>query len=74
VLRRGREHLAIEVRASSRFSAEQLTGLRAIAELPRLARQVLVYLGERSLKMDDGIEVWPFGRFARALAERALWP
>jgi len=35
---------------------------------------VLVYLGERSLKMDDGIEVWPFDRFARTVAEGALWP
>src|SRR5437867_1702263 len=74
VLRRGREHLAIEVESSARCSADQLAGLRAIAELPRLARRVLVYSGERSLKMDDGIEVWPFDRFARALAERKLWP
>ena len=74
LLRRGRDHLAVEVKASSRFSAAQLAGLRAIAELPRVARRVLVYLGDRSLKMEDGIEVWPFDRFARALAERALWP
>src|SRR3989441_1391247 len=74
VLRRGREQLAIEVKASTRFSNEQLVGLRAIADLPRLTRRVLVHLGERSLKMDDGIEVWPFDRFARAVAEGALWP
>ena len=74
VLRRGREQLAIEVKASTRFSSEQLVGLHAIADLPRLTRRVLVYLGERSLKMDDGIEVWPFDRFARTVAEGALWP
>lgn len=61
-------------RRSARFSTEQIDGLRAIADLPRFARRVLVYLGERSLKMDDGIEVWPFDRFARAVAEGALWP
>jgi hypothetical protein len=35
---------------------------------------VLVYLCQPSFNMYDGIEVWPFDRFARALAERALWP
>ncbi len=50
-------------------------GSEVIDQLVRIpARRVLVYLGERSFKMDDGIEVWPFQRFARALAERALWP
>lgn len=45
LLRRRREHLALEVKARSRFSSEQLLGLRAIADLPRVARRVLVYLG-----------------------------
>jgi len=74
LLRRGREHIAIEVKASRRFASERLVGLRAIADLPRLARRVLVYLGQASLKTEDGIEVWPFERFARAVADRALWP
>src|SRR2546422_9661971 len=74
VLRRGREQLAIEVKASTRFSSEQLVGLHAIADLPRLTRRVLVYLGERSLKMDDGIEVWPLYRLALTVAVGALWP
>lgn len=74
VLRRGREHLALEVKARPRFAADQLTGLRAIADLPRLARRVLVYLGDRSLKTEDGIEVWPLDRFLRAVASDALWP
>src|SRR3989442_205616 len=74
VLRRGREQLPIRVKASSRFSNDQLVGLRAIADLPRLTRRVLVYLGERSLKMDDRIDGWPFDRFARTFAEGATWP
>jgi predicted AAA+ superfamily ATPase len=73
LLRRGREFLAIEIKAQSRFSTQQLTGLRAIAELPRLARRILVYLGDRALKTDDGIEVWPFARFATAAADHLLW-
>lgn len=74
LLRRGRAFLAIEVKASPRFATQQLAGLRAIADLPRLVRRVLVYLGHQSLKTEDGIEVWPFERFARTVADQALWP
>lgn len=74
VLRRGRRHLAIEVKAQGRFATPQLAGLRAIVDLPGLARRVLVYLGDRVLRTDDGIDVWPLDRFVRALAEDSLWP
>lgn len=74
VLRRGREHLAIEVKHQARFGADLLSGLRAIAGLPRLARRVLVYRGRQHLKTDDGIEVWPFDRFSAALDDDELWP
>jgi predicted AAA+ superfamily ATPase len=74
VLRRGREFLAIDVKAQARFSTPQLAGLRAIADLPRLARRILVHLGERSLRTEDGIDVWPLDRFASAVADRSLWP
>lgn len=74
VLRRGREHVAIEVKAGRRFSAEQLNGLRAIADLPRLVRRVLVFDGDRALRTDDGIDVWPLDRFFREVARGTLWP
>ncbi len=74
LLRRGKDHLALEIKAGSRFSTPQLAGLRAIADLPRLRRRVLVNLGDRSLKTSDGIEVWPLGRFLTAVADGTLWP
>lgn len=74
VLRRGRDYLAIEVKHRSRFGADLLNGLRAIADLPRLVRRVLVYRGRQRLRTDDGIDVWPFDRLSEALAEDALWP
>ena len=40
----------------------------------RLARRVLVYLGDRRLKTEDGIEVWPLGSFLTAVADKTLWP
>jgi hypothetical protein len=51
-----------------------LAGLRAIGDLPRLVRRILVYLGDRQLKTEDGLEVWPFDRFTLAVAEGSLWP
>lgn len=74
VLRRGRELLAIEVKHQSRFSVGLLKGLRAIADLPRLARRVLVYRGHQVLRTEDGVEVWPVERLLSALADGALWP
>jgi predicted AAA+ superfamily ATPase len=74
LLRRGREHLALEVKAQSRFSHQLLSGLRAIADLPRIARRVLIYQGDRRLRTEDGIEVWPLRAFLEVIAHQKLWP
>jgi predicted AAA+ superfamily ATPase len=74
LLRRGKEHLALEVKSQTRFSTPQLVGLRAIADLEGLARRVLVYLGDRRLRTEDGIEVWPLDGFLEAVASKTLWP
>ena len=74
LLRRGSEYVALEVKSQTRFSTPQLAGLRAIADLERLARRILIYLGDRRLKTEDGIEVWPLGAFLEAVAGGTLWP
>ena len=74
LLRRGREFLALEVKAQRRFSRALLSGLRAIADLPRVARRVLVYLGDQRLRTEDGIEVWPLAALLDSLAGERLWP
>ena len=74
LLRRGAEYAAIEVKAQPRYHSGMMTGLRTIAELPGLVRQVLVYGGERSLRTEDGMDIWSADRLQRALAERTLWP
>jgi predicted AAA+ superfamily ATPase len=74
VLRRGRELLAIEVKASAQVRDEDLRGLAAIAELPGLVRRVLVCRVERRRKTAAGIEIWPIERFHEALADQTLWP
>ena len=74
VLRRGREHVALEVKHQSGTGPELFAGLRAIADLPTLARRVVVYRGRQTLRSEDGIDAWPFERFVEALAEGTLWP
>jgi predicted AAA+ superfamily ATPase len=74
LLKRGREFLAVEVKAAPRYSTTMLAGLRAIGALRGVVRRLLVYGGARSLRTSDGIEVWPMGRFAEELAAGTLWP
>ena len=74
VMRRGRECLALEVKHQSRTGPELLTGLRAIAQLPKLARRIAVYRGRQTLRTEDGIDVWPFERLVEAVATGTLWP
>jgi uncharacterized protein len=74
LLRRGQEFLAIEVKAGQRLSNEVFSGLRAISDLKRLVRRVLIYQGSRELKTSDGIEVLPVESFIRCLHQDTLWP
>jgi len=74
VLTRGREHLAVEVKAAERYNTTMLKGLRAIADLPGLARRILTYRGRHSFRTEDGIEVWPIDELHEALRTNQLWP
>ena len=67
VLVRGKEKVAIEVKAAERFRGEHTTGLRAISDLPGLTRRIVVYLGQRELRPEPGIEVLPLARFLEEL-------
>ncbi len=74
VLTRDGEHLAIEVKAGTRYNQTMLKGLQAIAELPGLVRRILIYTGSHTFRTTDGIDVWPLQRFHQAIAEESLWP
>jgi predicted AAA+ superfamily ATPase len=67
------EHVAIEVKASGVFRQEHTKGLRAIADLEGLRRRILVYGGDSAQRTAEGIEVWPFTRFAEELDAGRLW-
>ena len=74
LLQRGRELLAVEVKAAARYHTGLLRGLRAVGTLPGLVRRVLVYTGPRAFRSGDGIDVWPAARFAADAADGRLWP
>lgn len=74
VLARGKERLALEVKASRRFSRSWLPGLKAIGELEGVVRRVVVYLGSERLRTEEGVEVWPLESFLERLDSGRLWP
>lgn len=74
LLTRDNEHLALEVKAASRYNTTMLKGLRAIEGLPGLTRRILIYTGTHHFQTEDGIHVWPLGYFHEALATVRLWP
>lgn len=74
LLTRDNEYLAIEAKAANRYNTGLLKGLRAVRDLPRLVRRVLVYDGDRAFRTEDDIDVWPVSRFLEALQTDGLWP
>jgi predicted AAA+ superfamily ATPase len=74
LLQRGDEYLAIEVKAARRIDPVLLAGLRAIADLPGVARRIVVYLGSLERVTDDGIEIWPVAKLIERVADDGLWP
>jgi hypothetical protein len=74
LLRRDREFLAIEVKATDRYHTALPKGLRAVDGLPKITRRLLICTGARSFRSEDGIDVWPLRRFHEAVAGGSLWP
>jgi predicted AAA+ superfamily ATPase len=67
VLSVGREHWAIEVKASRQVDARDLKGFGAFAEYARKAgRRIVVFLGARRQQLDD-VEVLPLEDFLAEL-------
>ena len=71
LLRRGKALVAVEVKASRQVPDNSLRGLRAVAEVPGLRRQV-VCLGARPMQTEDGIEILPLEHFLHEVESGAL--
>ena len=74
VLRRGDDLVAIEVRAGRKVFEADLRGLRALLDLPRVSRRLVVCRGDRREKTVDGIEVLPVAAFLSELEASSLFP
>ena len=66
--------VAIEVKGTSRPSRVESPGLTAIAELPGVRRRILVYPGNRTLRLESGIEVLPLDAFLGEIQSGSLFP
>jgi len=66
--------VAVEAKSGARFAQEWCKGLRAVAGLKGLARRIVVFPDGAPMATDDGIEVLPFARFARIVADGTLFP
>ncbi|MCY3874921.1 MAG: ATP-binding protein [Rhodobacteraceae bacterium] len=73
LLRLGDKLAAIEVKSQPRYHTGMLKGLRAITELPGMARRVLVYGGERSFRTSDRVDVWSTDHLQQVLSENVFW-
>jgi len=65
-------YLKEEIQAES-LASKEFAGLRAIHGLAGLDRRLIVYLGDRPQRTEDGIDVLPLGGFLAALEKRSLW-
>ncbi|MBK8203573.1 MAG: ATP-binding protein [Bdellovibrionales bacterium] len=72
LLSRGQEKIAIEIKAKEKWSTTDLKGLHAVSQLKGLKRKILVTLGSRRMKLDSGIEVFPFSAFNELLNKNQL--
>ncbi len=69
LLRRGRNLIAIEAKAGTRYRPEWRRSLQAIDALPSVKRRMIVYRGEDLMRTPEGIEVLPERAF-RTLIEK----
>ncbi|MCX5643343.1 MAG: DUF4143 domain-containing protein [Phycisphaerae bacterium] len=63
LVQRGKEFLAIEVKAKETLSPRDFKGLQTIVELDAVRRRIMVFLGQRPFKTEDGIEALPVQEF-----------
>ena len=73
LLRKGKQFLAIEVKAKKEIFGGDCKGLKAIQELKGVKKRIIVYMGRERGKTKDGIEIWPFDFFCKALGTKTLW-
>ena len=72
LIQRGNEFTAIEVKAKETLASRDFKGLKAIAELKGIRRRLVVFLGERPFRTEDGIEALPIPDFLQELEGKTI--
>lgn len=72
LIQRGKELTAIEVKAKETLNSRDFSGLRTVADLHGLKRRLVVFLGPRPFRTEDGIEALPVKEFLQELQEKRL--
>lgn len=72
LIQNGKEYTAIEVKARERLSSRDFKGLKAVASLKGVRRRIVVFLGERSFRTDDGIDALPVRDFLQEVERHSL--
>ena len=72
LIQRGRELTAVEVKAKEHLATRDFNGLRSIAEWKGLRRRLVVFLGERPFRTEDGIDALPISSFLDELESKTI--
>ena len=72
LIRRGNEFTAIEVKAKETLASRDFKGLKAIAELKGIRRRLVIFVGERPFRTEDGIEALPIPDFLQELEGKTI--
>lgn len=72
LLQRRKELVAVEVKAKRALAPGDFAGLRAVAELRGMRRRLVVFLGDRAFRTEDGIDALPVPAFVEALEQGAV--
>lgn len=69
LVQRRKVFAAIEVKAKRMLAPRDFSGLRAIADLRGVRQRIVVFLGDRAFRTDDGIDVLPVRQFVEMLEQ-----
>ena len=72
LLQRRQDFIALEVKAKENLSSHDFKGLKAMAGMKGLGRRLIVFLGERPFRTEDGIEALPIRSFLEELEARTV--
>jgi uncharacterized protein len=67
IIQQGDALIAVEIKSGTTPHERWMKGLRAISTLKGISRKIIVYLGERRLMTEDGIEILPLRDFIALL-------